>query len=187
MIVLYKLGDAFAGSLTTSFLLRGLEFTKTEIGLVYKAVAIGATIVGALWGGLLMVRWSLFRALMVFGILQAVTNLLFVAFAYIGKSYSMMFFVVGLENLAGGLGTTAFVVFVMALCHHNYTATQFALLTSLAVIGRTFVGPASGFIVEGYGWVIFFLITTLAALPGLLLLWARADYVRALDIRNPLN
>lgn len=181
LIVLYKLGDAFAGSLTTPFLLRGLGFTLTELGVIYKAVAIGAAILGGLWGGVLMARWSLYRSLIVFGILQAVTNLLFMVFAWTGKDYLMMIIVVGLENLAGGMGTVAFVALVMALCHHSYTATQFALLTSLAAIGRTFMGPSSGFIVEAHGWVIFFLITTLAALPGLLLLWRKATYIRTLS------
>lgn len=187
LIVLYKLGDAFAGSLTTAFLLRGLGFTLTELGVIYKALAIGATIVGALWGGLLMARWSLYRSLMVFGILQAVTNLLFVVFAWMGKDYAMMVIVVGLENLAGGMGTAAFVALVMALCHHSYTATQYALLTSFAVLGRTFLGPSSGFIVEAQGWIIFFVITTLAALPGLLLLWHKATYIRTLDHETRLT
>ena len=181
LIILYKVGDAFAGSLTTAFLLRGVHFTLTEIGVIYKALAIGATIVGALWGGLLMTRWSLFRSLMIFGVLQAVTNLMFMVLAWFGKSYALMILVVGLENLAGGMGTAAFVAFIMALCHHNYTATQFALLTSLAALGRIFIGPASGFIVEAEGWVIFFLVTTLAALPGLWLLWVMRDSVKALD------
>ena len=181
LIVLYKMGDAFAGSLTTAFLLRGLGFSLTELGVIYKATAIGATLVGALWGGILMARWSLYRSLMVFGLLQAVTNLLFVVFALIGKDYIMMFVVVGLENLAGGMGTAAFVAFVMALCHHSYTATQYALLTSLAVLGRTFVGPSSGFIAEGYGWVIFFIVSTMAALPGLLLLWHKESFIKRLD------
>ena len=172
MIVLYKLGDAFAGSLTTAFLIRGAGFSVGEVGAINKGMGLAATILGALSGGVMMARLGLFRSLMLFGILQAVSNLSFMVLAYMGKHYGIMIIAVAFENLAGGMGTAAFVAFLMALCDHRFTATQFALLSALAALGRVFVGPASGFLVEGVGWVLFFFLTFLAALPGLGLLWA---------------
>ncbi len=181
VVVLYKLGDAFAGNLTTAFLLRGVGFTLTELGAVYKAVALVCTLLGALVGGALMLRWSLFRGLLVFGLFQAVTNLAFVALATLPKDFLLMSAVVAMENLAGGMGTAAFLAFVMALCNHNYSATQFALLTSLAALGRVLAGPPAGFAAQLMGWPTFFLLTVLAAVPGLLLLWWKRSCIPSLD------
>ena len=181
LIVLYKLGDAFAGSLTTSFLIRGVGFSVGEVGAINKGMGLAATIVGALFGGALMARLGLFRSLFLFGILQAVSNLSFMVLAMLGKSYPMLVFTIGFENLAGGMGTAAFVAFLMALCNHNFTATQFALLSALASLGRVFVGPTSGVLVDEFGWLIFFLVTFLAALPGLVLLWKMRENVQTLE------
>jgi len=181
LIVLYKLGDAFAGSLTTSFLIRGVGFSVGEVGAINKGMGLAATIVGALFGGALMARLGLFRSLFLFGILQAVSNLSFMVLAMLGKSYPMLVFTIGFENLAGGMGTAAFVAFLMALCNHNFTATQFALLSALASLGRVFVGPTSGVLVDEFGWLIFFLVTFLAALPGLVLLWKMRESVQTLE------
>ncbi len=170
LIVLYKIGDAFAGSLTTAFLIRGAGFSVAEVGTINKGLGLMATIGGALFGGALMARLGLFRSLMFYGVMQAVSNLSFMALAWLGKNYYMMVFAVAFENVAGGMGTAAFVAFLMTLCDHRYTATQFALLSALASLGRVFVGPPSGVLAEELGWVIFFFITFLAALPGLFLL-----------------
>ena len=173
LIVLYKLGDAFAGALTTSFLLRGMEFSSEDIGLV-RAFGIGATILGAFIGGGLMPQLGLFRSLMVFGLLQALSNLSFLWLAWVGKSYAVMAFAVGFENLTGGMGTAAFVALLMALTDKRFSAAQYALLSALAAVGRVYVGPASGVLVEAFGWPTFFVLTVIAALPGLLLLaWLR--------------
>lgn len=171
LVVLYKLGDAFAGSLTTTFLLRGPGFTLTEVGAINKGLGLAATLAGALFGGALMARLRLYRALMLFGVLQALSNLTFMWLALAGKNYALMVASVGIENLAGGMGTAAFVALLMSLCDRRYTATQFALLSAAASIGRVFVGPPSGMMVEAIGWAPFFLVTFLIALPGLLLLW----------------
>lgn len=171
LIVLYKLGDAYAGVLTTPFLIKGIGFSASDVGTINKGLGFISVIVGAMFGGSLMVRLGLFRSLMVFGVLQAVSNLSFVVLALIGKSYGMLVFTVAFENLSGGMGTAAFVSLLMAMCNHRYTATQYALLSSLAALGRIFIGPSSGFIVESVGWATFFFITALAALPGLWLLW----------------
>jgi PAT family beta-lactamase induction signal transducer AmpG len=181
LIVLYKIGDAFAGSLTTTFLIRGVEFSVGEVGAINKGMGLIATIVGALFGGVIMSRLGMFRSLMYFGILQAVSNLSFMVLALAGKNYALMVIAVLFENLAGGMGTAAFVGFLMALCNPKFTATQFALLSALAALGRVFVGPPSGYLVETTGWPVFFFITFLAALPGLGLLWAMRKNVGSLD------
>jgi PAT family beta-lactamase induction signal transducer AmpG len=170
LIILYKLGDAYAGSLTTAFLMRGVGFSLTEIGTVYIILTIISTIIGAALGGSLMVRLGLYRSLLLFGILQAVSNLSFMVLAWAGKSYPIMIGAVGFENLSGGMGTAAFVSLLMSLCNQRYSATQFALLSSLAVLGRVCVTPSSGFLVDWLGWAPFFLITTVSAMPGLFLL-----------------
>jgi len=175
LLVLYKLGDAFAGSLTTAFLLRGAGFSLDDVGYVNKAVGLAATIVGVLFGGALMVRLGLYRALLGFGILQAVSILSFMWLALVGKSYPIMVFAVGFENITGGMGTAAFVALLMALCDHRFTATQYALLSALASFGRVYVGPAAGYATDpkylGLEWAMFFLVTFIAALPGLLCVW----------------
>ncbi|MCH8158025.1 MAG: MFS transporter [Nitrospinae bacterium] len=181
LIVLYKIGDAFAGSLTTAFLIRGPGFSVGEVGVINKGMGLAATILGALFGGVIMARMGLYRSLMAFGILQAVSNLSFMVLAYVGKVYSVMVIAVAFENLSGGMGTAAFVAFLMALCDHRFTATQFALFSALASLGRVFVGPPSGFLAQEIGWVGFFFITFLAALPGLVLLWKMRQSVRSLE------
>ena len=184
LIVLYKLGDAFAGSLTTAFLLRGAGFALDDVGYVNKGMGLAATIFGALFGGALMVRLGLYRALMAFGVLQAVSNLAFMALAAAGKSWPLMVFAVGFENLSGGMGTAAFVALLMALCDHRFTATQYALLSALASFGRVYVGPAAGYATDpkylGLSWAVFFFLTFLLALPGLALLWWKRETLKAL-------
>ncbi|MBT5795242.1 MAG: MFS transporter [Deltaproteobacteria bacterium] len=184
LIVLYKLGDAFAGSLTTTFLIRGVNFSVGEVGAINKGMGLASTIIGALFGGVLMARLRLFKALLIFGILQAVSNLSFMVLALVGKSYPLMIFTIAFENLAGGMGTAAFVAFLMILCNHSYTATQFALLSALASLGRVFVGPLSGVLVDGMGWTVFFFTTFLFALPGLVLLWVMREVVKGTEAAN---
>ncbi len=171
LVVLYKFGDAFSLSLTTTFMIRGLGFSLIDVGAITKVVGLLATIIGALIGGTLMARLGLFRSLMLFGILQAVSNLTFMLLAMVGKSYPMMIAASSAEYLAGGMGTAAFLAFLMSLCNQRYTATQFALLSALSAVGRVFVGPLSGVLVEHLGWVQFYFWTFVLALPGLLLLW----------------
>jgi PAT family beta-lactamase induction signal transducer AmpG len=172
LIVLYKLCDAYAGSMTTVFLIRGMGFTAGEVGTVNKGFGLVALIVGATFGGALMVRLGQFRSLLYFGILQAVSILSMTVLAWIGKSYSVMILAVGLENITGGMGTAAFVALLMALCNQRYSATQYALLSSLASLGRIFIAPSSGFLAAAVGWPLFFIIATLTALPGLIMLIA---------------
>lgn len=185
LIVLYKLGDAYAGTLTTAFLIRGVGFSVSEVGTINKGLGFASLIVGAIFGGTLMVRLRLFRSLLIFGILQAVSNLSFMFLAWTGKSYGMLIFTVAFENFSGGMGTAAFVSLLMAMCNHRYTATQYALLSSLAAIGRIFIAPTSGYLVESIGWASFFFITFLTALPGLWLLWRLRSVVS--DLRSEMG
>jgi len=184
LIVFYKLGDAFAGTLSTAFLIRGAGFTATEVGAVNKVLGLVATIVGALAGGALLTKLTLYRALLLFGILQAVSNFGYWLIAVMPKDYALMAAAIGFENLCGGLGTAAFVAFLMALTDARFSAAQYALLSALAAVGRVYVGPAAGVMVEGMGWPLFFLFTVSAALPGLALLyWLRRE-VAGLDPRS---
>ena len=171
LIVLYKLGDAFAGALSTTFLIRGAGFTPTEVGTVNKVLGLAATIIGALAGGSVMARWGLYRSLMAFGLLQAVSNLAYWLIAVSPKNIWLMATGVGIENLCGGLGTASFVGLLMALCRQRFSATQFALLSALSAVGRTYLaGPLTPPLVNWMGWPGFFLLTVVIALPGLVLL-----------------
>ncbi len=170
VIILYKLGDAVASSLQTAFLIGGIGFSSTEVGTV-KGIGIFATLLGALLGGLLMARVGLVPALLGFGLLQAVSNLGFVWLAITGKSSTVLTAAVVIENVTGGMGTAAFVALVMSLCDPRYTATQFALLSSLEALGRVFVGRPSAEVVEAIGWTHFFIVSVAVALPGLWAVW----------------
>ncbi|MBF0538877.1 MAG: MFS transporter [Nitrospirae bacterium] len=185
-IVLYKLSDAYAGSLSTAFLLKGMGFSATEVGTINKGLGLASTVIGAMFGGTLMIRLGLFRSLFLFGILQGVSNLLFMALAYTGKSYPMLIVTVAIENLTSGMGTASFVAFIMTLCNQRYSATQYALLSSLAAMGRILIAPTSGIVVEAVGWANFFLIATLTAIPGMtLLLWLRNDIENMASSNKP--
>lgn len=188
-VVLYKLGDAFAGALTTTFLIRGAGFGAGEVGLVYKTMGLVATIGGALLGGALLARLGLWRALVAFGLTQGLANLAYWALAWWAQAsaahaawavalqphaLALMAAAVGVENFTAGMGTAAFVAFLSALCDSRYSATQFALLSALAAVGRVYVGPVSGELVTSWGWSGFYLFSVVAGLPGvLMLLWLR--------------
>jgi len=170
LIVLYKLGDALAGSLQTAFLIGGLGFSAGDVGYV-KGIGLAATLLGALAGGIGMAKLGLVRALLLFGGLQAISNLAFMLLAWFGKSYVGLTASIIVENVTGGMGTAAFVALVMSLCDHRYTATQFALLSSLEAFGRVFSGRPSAELVAIFGWAQFFFISFLCALPGIWLVW----------------
>lgn len=194
LIILYKLGDAFAGSLTTPFLLKGMGFSQAEVGIVNKIIGIWLTIIGALVAGALMLRISLYRALMWFGILQLVSNFGFWLLAVSGRGAwgsltlppfdlgfvaldtasqidLMLVAVIAFENVSGGMGTAAFVALLMGLCNHRFTATHYALLSAFAAVGRIYVSPLSGVLSESIGWPAFFVFTVVMAVPGLVAVW----------------
>ncbi len=198
LIVLYKLGDAFAGSLTTAFLIRGLAFSQAEVGIANKIIGIWLTIVGALIGGTLMLRLRLYRALLLFGVLQLVSNFGFYLIAVLGKGALgsitippfdwvvvslrdaasldfLLLAVVAGENITGGMGTVALVALLMALCNSRFTATHYALLSALAAVGRIYVSPVAGVLSENIGWPAFYLFSIVVAIPGVLMVrWMRA-------------
>ncbi len=186
VIILYKLGDAFAGTLSTAFLLRGAGFSLTDVGWANKWLGVGATILGLLIGGALMAKLRLLKSLLLFGFLQAFTNLGFMLLAAAGKSYPLMITVIAAENLCGGMGTAAFVALLMAMCDRRFSATQYALLSALASLGRVYVGPAAGALAESFGWTTFFFLTFLVALPGIAMLWWQRARIDELD-KSPAN
>lgn len=168
-ILIYKLDVAFAMALTTPFMM-DLGFTKTDIGTVLKGVGMFATIGGTLMGGALLSKWGIKKSLWVFGIVQALSGFSFYVLAHVGQNYPVMMAAVCIENICSGLATSAFTAFMMNICDKRYTATQFALLTSFMAITRTLVATPSGYIQEAVGWEMYFIISILISIPGLLLL-----------------
>ncbi|MFT5415901.1 MAG: PAT family beta-lactamase induction signal transducer AmpG [Gammaproteobacteria bacterium] len=179
LVLIYKIGDAAVGRVSIVFFSRALDLSLSEIGALYKGLGLGASLVGGVFGGVLMMRWGLYRSLFAFAVMQTLTNLGFVGLAIVGKSYLLVVFVVGLENFSGGLGTAALVALLIAMCDQKYTATQFAFFTGIATLGRILVGPAAGAVVDNYGWLSFYAATILLALPSLgLLIYLRAIIIR---------
>ncbi len=170
-IILYKLGDAYAGALITAFLIKVVGFSPADVGTINKGVGLISLILGAMAGGGLIARIGLFNSLLLFGILQGISNLSFTLLAIYGKSYPIFFFSVIFENLSGGMGTSAFISLLMGICNKNYSATQYALLSSIASFGRTLISPTSGFLAERVGWINFFPITAIFTIPGIFLLF----------------
>ena len=168
-IVFYKLDVVMASALTTPFLLE-LGFTKTDIGAVTKGLGMVSTIVGTLAGGAVVARSGMKASLWLFGVLQSLSTLAFFALARLGHHYPMMVAAIGIENLCSGMGTAAYAAFLMSLCDKRFTATQYALLTSLMAVTRVVAGAPTGFLAKAYGWETYFLVSALAAIPGLLLL-----------------
>ncbi len=167
--LLYKLGDMMASALTTVFLM-DLGFSKSEIGIATKGVGLASLIVGSLLGGLLMRKWSLKRALLVFGCLQALSILTPYALALAGPSRALMYGTLIAENLCFGTGTVAYTAFLMRACTKGMAATQYALLSSLMALPRTLFAGSAGVLVKALGWPPYFLLCIALALPGLLLL-----------------
>ena len=168
-ILFYKIGDTMASAMTTPFYL-DIGFSKTEIGAVVKLFGFWATIGGSLLGGVAMIRLGIKRSLWIFGILQAVSTAGFVLLARVGHSVPMLSGVIGFENLSGGMGTTAYVAFMASITNKKFTATQYALLSSLMGIPRVLASAPTGYLAKSMGWETFFAACTLIALPGLLLL-----------------
>jgi PAT family beta-lactamase induction signal transducer AmpG len=175
-IFLYKLGDSLCTALATPFYL-DMGFTKTDIGLIAKHAGLWPAVIGALLGGLWMVRLGINRALWLFGVVQLLSIFGFAWLAWLGPQGSIgldqrlaLAAVIGFEALGVGLGTAAFVAFIARTTHPAYTATQFALFTSLAAVPRTFINASAGWLVESLGWFDFFMLCGVLAVPGMLLL-----------------
>jgi len=194
LVVLYKVGDAFALSLSTPFLLKGMHFSQAEVGLANKTIGLLMTIVGAIVGGFFLLRLRLSTAVIAFGVLQLVSNLGFYLLAREGAGAwgtvevpafnllivhlehptpmdGLLLFALSLDNFAGGMGTAAFVALLSGLCGTRFSATHYALLSAFATLGRVFVGPFAGVLADAYGWQVFFLVSVVVGVPGLIMAW----------------
>jgi len=206
-IVFYKLTDAFQLSLLTPFLLKGMAFGPAEVGVVNKLIGLLLTVFGALLGGLVMLRLRLAWSLLVFGLLQMSSSLAFWWLAVHGKGVlpgwtipafdfgfvklvhptlvdGGLLMAVGCENLASGMGTAAFLAFLMSLVNQRFSATQFALLSAFQSVGRVWIGPLAGVLAEAIGWPSFFLVAIVMGVPSLLLLRLLWRPIDALDARQ---
>ena len=181
-IALYKYGDALLGVMANPFYL-DIGFSKTEIGLVTKGFGLAMTLLGGVLGGTFVVRFGTLNALMIGGVLQAASNGVFALQAWIGPELPMLFVTIGVENLTGGIGTIAFVAYLSGLCNVAYTATQFALLSSLMAFTRTVLASGGGWLADQIDWVSYFLLTGFAAIPGLMMLvWLMRRQVSPKDL-----
>ncbi len=168
-ILLYKLGDSMATTMTTPFYLQ-VGFSMTDIGAVVKLFGFWALLGGLFVGGLLMLRIGIYRALWVFGILQGASTALFAVLAHVGPSLPWLAAVISGENFSGGMGTAAYMAFMASLTDRKFTATQYALLSSLMGVPRVILSAPTGYMASGLGWTTFFTVCALIAIPGLLLL-----------------
>jgi len=181
-VLLYKVGEMMASQMTTPFYLE-LGFSKTEIGTIVKLFGFWATVIGGLLGGVLMLRLGMYRSLWLFGVLQAIGLLGFVILARLGHSLPGLALAITSENLFSGMATTAYVAFMATLTNKKFTATQYALLSSLMGIPRVIVNTPTGYLAEWLGWEGFFLFCMAATVPGLWLLtrfrsWMEAERER---------
>ncbi len=174
-IFLYKLGDSMAVALATPFYL-DMGFSKTEIGIIAKNAGLWSSVAGGILGGIWMIKLGINRALWVFGAVQMLAILGFAWLALAGHDLLVLALVIGFEAFGVGLGTAAFVAYIAQTTHPLYTATQFALFTSLAAVPRTVANAGTGFMVEHLGWFNFYILCFLLAIPGMLLLFKIAPW-----------
>ena len=184
LVLLYKVGDAFALSLYSAFMLEGVGISLKQLSVFGKFNMTVSTMVGTAIGGLTYMRWGLYRSLLTFGIAQALTNLLYMWLALAGKALWLVVLATSVDNLAGGMGQAAFVAFLMAQCSTSFGATQYALLSALSAIPRVSMGAIAGHVVDRLGWANFFVVTFVTAIPGIVVLILLRDRVRALDARE---
>jgi PAT family beta-lactamase induction signal transducer AmpG len=180
VVLLFKVGDAFANKLFTPFMM-DVGFSKTEIALTVKALFTVSTLVGSVLGGIVMVRLGLLRSMLAFGVLQAASNLLYCALAVAGKSYPIMVGAVVIEHVAGAMGGIALVALIMALCDVRYSAFQYALLSALALLPRYSLGYPAGWIADHGGWYVYYVMSFMLAFPGLAMVWLTRRKIDALD------
>lgn len=176
-VLFYKFGDALALSLMTNFLLHGLQFSLIEVGLAYKTVSFIAVILGGFVGGLLLLRMNLYQGLLIFGLAQSFSNLMFVLLASLGKHFFLMSFAIFIENFCSGLSTAAFFAFLMSVCNIKYSAGQYALLSAVATFPRVFLGPVAAIMVAHLGWTQFYFYSFVLCFPGILFLVLLKDKV----------
>jgi PAT family beta-lactamase induction signal transducer AmpG len=172
-ILLYKLGDNLASALLTPFYIK-VGFTLKQISVYYKVISFWGTFTGGLIGGAVLTRYSIRNCLMAFGLFQAVTPLSFAILVATGPNVLALAFVVAVETLSLGMGASALTAFMLRLCNRKFSATQYALLTSFMGIPRTVIPASAGFIVDYLGWVYFYVLCVVLAVPGLILVYFRA-------------
>ncbi len=169
-ILTFKLCDSVAGVMANPFYVK-IGFENIEIANASKLFGVLATILGVFIGGLLVKKIGILKSLLLSAFLQMISNILFFVLSKIGPDYSFLIITVLGENISGGIGSASFVAYLSILCNRNFTATQYALLSSVMGVARTFIASPSGFVVEFLGWSNFFLISTLFAIPGLVILF----------------
>ena len=168
-ILFYKIGDTMASAISTPFYL-DLGFSKSEVGAVVKLFGFWATIAGAGIGGVTILKLGIARCLWIFGALQALSTACFALLARVGEHLPALAGVIAFENFSSGMGTSAFVAFMASITNKKFTATQYALLSSLMGMPRVFASAPTGFIAKYLGWEGFFIFCTLIAIPGMLML-----------------
>lgn len=168
-ILLYRLSDEYKAPMAFVFY-KDMGFSNTEIAYVSKIYGMLATIIGGLVGGVYIKKFGLANALMLFGILQGVTNMVYIAQSYAGDNVYLLSLTICMDNLAAGMGTTALVAYMASLCNVAYSATQYALLSSLMSLPRDIFASTSGILADQVSWGLFFFISSLLVLPGLILL-----------------
>jgi PAT family beta-lactamase induction signal transducer AmpG len=168
-IVLYKFGDALAGSMSNPLYVV-LGFTKVEVATISKVYGVVATLIGVALGGALVARLGIFRALLICGAMQALSNLMYAVQVWAGADVTVLTVTISGENLTGGMASAAFVAYLSALCSRDFTATQYALLSSLATVGLNVLAASGGYLAQQLGWIPFFVLSTAACVPALLLL-----------------
>jgi len=180
VVLLFKVGDAFANKLFTPFMM-DVGFSKTEIAVIVKALFTASSLVGSVLGGILMVRLGLLRSMLAFGVLQAVSNLLYCALALAGKNWLIMVAAVTIEHLAAAMGGIALVALIMALCDVRYSAFQYALLSVLALLPRYSLGYPAGWVADHGGWYVYYVMSFVLAFPGLIMVYLSRRKIDALD------
>ncbi len=185
-VLLYKLGDALVGNMAVPFLL-DVGYSKTEIGAIQGTFGFLATTIGVVGGGILLTRIGINRALWVFGGLQALSNLGYFSLTLLPKATQWLLIAITLENFCAGLVTAAFVAYLMSQCNHAFTATQYALLSSLMASSNIILAAPAGDLAKETGWTVFFLLTLLASLPGLMLLPWVAPWNAVLPSQLPMQ
>jgi PAT family beta-lactamase induction signal transducer AmpG len=183
VILLFKVGDAFANKLFTPFMM-DVGFSKPEIAFIIKALFTASSLGGSVLGGLFMVRLGLVRSMLAFGVLQALSNLLYCWLVLSGKNYAVMTAAVVIEHVAAAMGGIALVALIMALCDQRYSAFQYALLSAIATLPRYLLGGPAGKVAE-HGWFGYFVVSFLLALPGLAVVWFNRARIGTLDVRAP--
>jgi PAT family beta-lactamase induction signal transducer AmpG len=169
-VILYKFTDSFSGAMTAPFVI-DLGFTRNDYAAIVKGVGLAATLLGGFAGGFLARAWSLEACLWIGGVLQAISNLAFAWLSFVGLNQWALALAITAENFTGAIGTVIFVAYLSSLCQSPlHTATQYALLTAFAAIGRTYLSSGAGFVAQAIGWPLFFVLSVLVAIPSLVLL-----------------